>query len=151
MRPSKEPFLCLVVDIADGAGGTAERRDRNVRILVIEDEILVAWALRDLLADLGYLEVHLATNLATGGDLMNKIAPDFAILDVNIGPVLVFPLAAELAARKIPFIFSTGAPRETLPPEWRDHPIVPKPLQRQALAQAISGLGLEDEFPNSAS
>lgn len=115
-----------------------------MRILIIEDEFLVADYLESIVRQMGHDEVFVAHDLSTGMTLLNAISPDFAILDVNVGEALVFPLATELLQRKIPFVFSTAKPQEWLPDEWRNYPIVPKPLETKRLATAMAALGVSD-------
>lgn len=111
--------------------------DDGVRILVVEDEYLIAIYLQDLLAEFGYDDVHIAGNLDRGYELLRTLAPDFAILDVNIGERLVFPLATEIAGRDIPLIFSTARSADEFPSEWRDHTVIPKPLEPERLRRAL--------------
>jgi DNA-binding response OmpR family regulator len=113
-----------------------------LRILIIEDEFLVADYLESVVRRMGHDEVFVAYDLATGRTLLNSVAPDFAILDVNIGQVLVFPLAVELLRRKIPFVFSSAKPESSFPDEWHNHPTVPKPLDAKKLIAAMAALGL---------
>ncbi len=58
-----------------------------------------------------------------------------AILDVNLGGELVYPVADHLRARGIPFIFVTGYARESVERRFADAPILEKPVEREMLAQ----------------
>jgi len=124
--------------------------DDGVRILVVEDEYLIADYLQDLLAEFGYEDVHIAGNLDQGYELLRTIAPDFAILDVNVGDRLVFPLATEIAACGIPLVFSTARSLDEFPPEWRNRELIPKPLEPERLRlilknrESCRGGGLPD-------
>ena len=122
------------------------RRQRTMaraeRILVVEDDPIVAANLAAMLADLGFGSVFLAHDLATGWALLLSKLPGLGILDVNLGGQLVFPLALELRARRIPIIFSTRRAPTEFPTEWTVHPILPKPLEARTLAAALGGLGL---------
>jgi DNA-binding response OmpR family regulator len=109
--------------------------------LIIEDEFLVADYLAQVVREMGHDEVFVAYDLATGSRMLDAIEPDFAILDVNVGEALVFPLATELLQRKIPFVFSTAKPESSFPHEWREHPILPKPVDTKRLVAAIAALG----------
>ncbi|MDP3659161.1 response regulator [Phenylobacterium sp.] len=83
---------------------------KSPRVILVEDESLVALMMQDLLTDLG-CEV-----VASFGSLnpaliwleQQETPPDGALLDVNLGGELVFPLAAALAAKRVPFAFATG-------------------------------------------
>ena len=117
------------------------RVEYSVRILVVEDDRIIAMNLAAMLADLGFGDIFLAHDLATGMALLLSTPPSLGILDVNIGQELVFPLAIELRARRIPIIFSTGRAPTELPVEWTAHPILSKPLEANSLAAALGGLG----------
>jgi DNA-binding response OmpR family regulator len=108
-----------------------------VRILVVEDEYLVATLLQDQLAAMGYKDVILAGDLAAGRRLIENDHPDFVILDVNVGEAKVFAIATELRAREVPFIFSTGESRDSLPVEWREYPLLEKPMRPSELSAAL--------------
>lgn len=120
-----------------------------MRILIIEDEFLVADYLEQVVREMGHEEVFVANDVATGLSLLDAISPDFAILDVNLGQALVFPLAAELSQRKIPFVFSTAKPENSFPDEWRSYPIVPKPVETRKLVAAMVALGVPSTKPSN--
>jgi DNA-binding response OmpR family regulator len=111
------------------------------RVLVVEDDPLIALDLKAQLCGLGFSDVHLANNLTAGSTLVRSKTFGLGILDVNIGRRLVFPLAAELRVRRIPIVFCTGYLLSAFPPEWATHPIVQKPLTRKVLVAALSALG----------
>lgn len=78
------------------------------RILVVDDEPLVAMLVEDLLTDVGAQVVGPAATLSAGQDRLAAGAPDGAVLDVNLDGVLVYPLAEALAQANVPFVFVTG-------------------------------------------
>ena len=121
-----------------------------MHILLVEDEILVALDIKDSLASLGYPDVQTAEDLDTAERLLARTAPDFALLDVNLGSALVFPLAAELKARGIPFVFQTASSPETFPPEWRSSTVLDKPVRLSALAAALVELTVDAPEPQRA-
>jgi DNA-binding response OmpR family regulator len=120
--------------MAEAGGATA--------VLVVEDESIVALYVEAVLANFGFGEISFAHDLASGMALLASKPPGFAILDVNIGGQSVFPLAAALRERRIPFIFSTGRSKSEFPAEWSGQPIVTKPLSAKALAIALDELGV---------
>src|SRR5215813_9745416 len=99
---------------------TAERaqqreRDRAMssetsgrRVLIVEDEGMVAMLLEDMLADLGHEVVATAARLDRATQLVSEAAIDFAILDVNLNGQHTYSLADALKQRDIPFVFATG-------------------------------------------
>ncbi len=80
----------------------------GLKVLVVEDELLIAMTLEDLLKDSGCTVVGPASSLKQGMQLFEKEAVDGAILDVNLRGQMVFPLADALAERSIPFVYVTG-------------------------------------------
>lgn len=100
----------------------------RLRVLVVEDESLVAMFLEDVLEDLGhqmvgpYSRVDAALTAAQAEDF------DVAILDVNVNGQAIFPVAEAIAARGISFIFSTGYGQKSLPEEYRSRPTLDKPF-----------------------
>jgi DNA-binding response OmpR family regulator len=117
------------------------KRRYSVGVLVVEDDLLIAMNLQAILWELGFSDIHLAHDLATGSALLLSRAPGLGILDVNLGGELVFPLAREMCARQIPIVFSTGG--GGLPLEWAQHPILPKPLDPGTLTVTLGALGLD--------
>jgi CheY-like chemotaxis protein len=114
---------------------------RAGRVLVVGDDVLIALHLKKMLADLGFQDVRLAYDLVAGRKALAAGSLDLAILDLTIGSALVFPLAADLKARKVPILFSTGGSPSELPPEWSGHPIIARPHDREALAAALAAFG----------
>ena len=112
---------------------------RGQRILVIEDEALVASMIEDMLESFGSVVVEVAGNLSRGLALArdDALAIDAAVLDVNLGGETVFPLAETLAARGVPFIFSTGYGREGVVPPFDRCTVLAKPFSAQSLAAAL--------------
>lgn len=78
------------------------------RILIVEDEPIVAMCLEDMLQGLGCLIVGPAARLSEGLALATDEQVDAAILDVNLGKDRSYPIADLLRARSIPFVFATG-------------------------------------------
>lgn len=113
-----------------------------MRVLVVEDEPLLAMAVEDALMELGFSDVCCVANLAAAGAFLSKVRPDLAILDVHLGNGLVYRLAEELSAIGVPIVFSTSVPRNEIPDVWASHPLVSKPLCLRDLVLAISSLGI---------
>ena len=108
------------------------------RVLVIEDESLVAMLLETILEDMGCTPVGPASNIDEGEALArDEAAFDAALLDVNVAGRQVFPVAAALKARGVPFVFSTGYGEGGLPDEWRGNPTIQKPFTEAAIRDAL--------------
>ena len=119
---------------------------KDRRILVIEDESLVAMLLETVLEDLGCLPVGPASSVDEGLRLISDEAVlDGALLDVNVAGRQVFPAADALKARGVPFVFSTGYGEGGLPDEWRGHPTIQKPFTEATVRSALmSALGVAE-------
>ena len=107
----------------------------GLRVLVVEDEGIIAMLLEDMLAELGHDMVASAANLEDARVETAKHDIDLAILDVNLGHQSSHPLTLDLNAKGIPFILSTGYGR--LGAEWGDGVILQKPFEVKALSAAI--------------
>ena len=108
------------------------------RVLIVEDESLVAMLLETILEDMGCTPVGPASNIDEGEALArDEAALDAALLDVNVAGRQVFPVAAALKARGVPFVFSTGYGEGGLPDEWRGNPTIQKPFTEAAIRDAL--------------
>lgn len=100
-----------------------------LRVLIVEDEFLVAMLLEDMLTELGHEIAGVAGRIDDAVRLAGEGAFDLAILDVHLGDATVFPVAEALARRAIPFVFATGCGDDGLPEEYRSRPTLQKPFQ----------------------
>ena len=108
------------------------------RVLVIEDESLVAMLLETILEDMGCAVVGPEANIDDGLIAATTEASlDAALLDVNVAGREVFPVAEALRARGVPFVFSTGYGEAGLPDHWRGHPTIQKPFTEGAIRDAL--------------
>ena len=107
----------------------------GLKILVVEDEGIIAMLLEDMLSELGHDMVASAGNVDDARAHASSHEFDLAILDVNLGRESSFPLAADFNAKGIPFILSTGYGR--LGAEWGEDVILQKPFEVKALSAAI--------------
>jgi CheY-like chemotaxis protein len=100
------------------------------RVLLVEDEALVAMLVEDMLADEGCVVAATATRvneaIAKASDVSLEF--DIAILDVNLAGEPVFPVAEALAKRGVPFAFATGYGAGGLPDAWKNRPTLQKPF-----------------------
>lgn len=109
------------------------------KVLVLEDELIIAFALEDMLTDLG-AGVVMSSSLeeAYAGLRDNEIA--LAVLDVNVNGIKSYPFAEELLSRDVPIIFATGYGDAEHPPHFAGAPTLTKPYSRQQLSAAIAAL-----------
>lgn len=109
----------------------------RLRVLIVEDEMLLAMVMEDTLLDFGCDVVGPVARVTEGVRLANSERLDGAILDINVAGASVFPVARELAQRNIPFVFVSGYGEDNLPQEWRDRPRLQKPVDPRDLAQRM--------------
>jgi CheY-like chemotaxis protein len=107
------------------------------RVLIVEDEGMVAMLLEDMLADLGHEVIATVGKLEPAAKVISEGMLDFAVLDVNLDGMRTYSLAAMLKQRAIPFVFATGYGMAGLDPEWVDTPVLQKPFRLEQLAQVI--------------
>ena len=100
----------------------------KLRVLVVEDEALVAMLVEDLLDELGHEAVAIASWMEDALANARTGQYDFAIVDVNLGGEPSYPVADVLAERGVPFVFATGYGAEGLPPKYFRVPVLAKPF-----------------------
>jgi CheY-like chemotaxis protein len=141
-------FLCTIGGAA--AGGRREEgisvqavdekadgRVSGLRVLVVEDEFLVALLLEDMLGELGHRVIGPVADVAEALVMAQREDVEIAILDVNLAGTDTYSIAAALSARGIPFIFATGYARANLRDPYRDAPLLQKPFQMSDLEKAL--------------
>lgn len=107
------------------------------RVLVVEDEVLVAMGLELALTDAGCHVVGPIGRFDRAMVAAKTEMADIALLDVNLRGVEVYPIADELAARGIPFAFLTGYDRSTLPARFAQRKVLRKPFQWPDLLSVV--------------
>ncbi len=110
------------------------------RVLVVEDELMVAMGIEMILTDAACEVVGPVGRFDEAVDAARTGRFDVAVLDVNLRGTEVYPVADVLAARGIPFAFLTGYGRDTLPARFTGHDVLAKPFQKEALLHTISSL-----------
>lgn len=113
----------------------------HLRILVVEDESLVAMFLEDVLEDLGHQMLGPYSRVEAALPAARTEEFDVAILDVNVNGQAVFPVAEAIASRGIPLIFSTGYGQKSLPEEYRSRPTLDKPFLPGDVEAVLAKLG----------
>ncbi len=127
------------------------KKQSACRVLVVEDEALIALQLQDDLEQTGYLVVGPARSLKQGLLLAAKEDFDVAILDVNLGRETSAAIADHLLTRNIPFAFSTGySDSAMLPEHLRDVPKSNKPYVINDMREMIDNLLADSKQPDGA-
>jgi two-component sensor histidine kinase/DNA-binding response OmpR family regulator len=108
------------------------------RMLIAEDEALVAIMMEDLAVELGWSVVGPFARVSDALAAAKADEIHAAILDVNLGGETVYPIADVLRARGVPFVFATGYGAESIDRRYACAPVLQKPIDRQALEQVFN-------------
>ena len=111
---------------------------RGRRILIVEDEPMIAMTLEDMLKEVGCAVIGTASQVSDALDLIAAGGVDGAVLDVNLGLEKIDPVANELARLGCPFIFTTGYGAIGIPHEHAGRAIVQKPFRSEEIAGALA-------------
>lgn len=117
------------------SGETAQNR-----VLILEDEPLIAMLLEDYLAQAGYDVVAVASTVEEAGSCVDSLQFDLAIVDVNMQGRQTFAIAERLIAKGVPFMFATGYGSHALPETFRSLPVLNKPFTEEDLLGALEKL-----------
>lgn len=117
-----------------------------MRVLVVEDEFLIAMEVEDLLGEAGHEVVGPVADVEAALALIARQDIDAAVLDVNLGDgATTVRVAAELARRRIGFVLSTGYRQQDLAADYgADVPVIQKPIESQRLLEALSRIAAQD-------
>ncbi len=112
------------------------------KILVVEDEMIAAMAIEEIVRDLQHEVVGPLGRLSAVLRLLDDpIGFDAALLDVRLrNGAVVFPAAAILESQKVPYAFTTAYGRSGIEPRFAHHPVVTKPYARQDIERVIADL-----------
>lgn len=107
------------------------------RILLVEDEVLVAMLIEDILTDFGCAVVGTASRLEDALKSAREEMMDIALLDVNLAGKRSFPVADILAERGVPFLFVSGYGEQGLEAPHQNRPVIQKPFSPELIAEAL--------------
>ena len=108
------------------------------RILVVEDEFLIALDIAGALEQGGLVVIGPLASISDALEALKQEAVDGALLDANLGGQPVGSIADALLARKVPFAFVSGYGRDELPPQHRGAPLVRKPFTGADLLAVVA-------------
>jgi CheY-like chemotaxis protein len=110
------------------------------RVLVIEDEALIAMLIEDMIHDSGDEMAGSAGRLTDAVALAQGTQADVALLDINLGGALAYPVADVLRERGVPIVFTSGYGSAGLIERFQDCPILDKPFDQPSLEKAIHAI-----------
>jgi DNA-binding response OmpR family regulator len=109
----------------------------SVRVLVVEDEAILAIDIADQLTQAGFEVIGPVPSVSKALKLIAGAGCDIAVLDVNLRNETAEPVARELRSRSTPFLFLSAVSRDHLPPEFDNEILLPKPAQSAVLVVAL--------------
>jgi CheY-like chemotaxis protein len=109
----------------------------GIRVLVVEDEPLLAMMVEEYLEEIGCIVAGTASRLEDALEKAHTLLIDVAVLDVNLAGQLSYPVAEELGSRHIPFVFATGYGTIGLPDGLRYARVLSKPFHLEQLGDAL--------------
>jgi CheY-like chemotaxis protein len=112
----------------------------GVKVLIVEDEFLVASMLQAMLEAAGCLVAGPIPRLPEALEAAEQVSCDVAVLDVNLAGERIDPVAAALSARDIPFVFVTGYAPDSLPGGFSERPRLCKPFRQADLLATLAAL-----------
>ena len=110
------------------------------RVLVVEDEMTVALLIEDMVSELAYEVAAVVPRLEDAMRLLDSETFDLAMLDVHLNGKTVFPFAAALALREIPFLFATACGAGGIAEEFRTNLVLQEPFGPVELRRALMEL-----------
>lgn len=107
------------------------------RVLVVEDDYLVAMDIARALERAGAEVIGPAPAVDAALDALEQMLPDAAILDINLGGEMAFPVADALLARGVPFVFATGYDAQVIPSRFTHVKRCEKPMASEQICAAL--------------
>jgi CheY-like chemotaxis protein len=117
------------------------------RVLIVEDEVMIALMLESLLLELGYEVAGCAHRLDKAIEIARTYEIHIALLDLNLNGQSSLPVADILHDRGIPFVFATGYGRAGLKGKFPAAPVLTKPFKLENLAEALVHARTEQAGP----
>ena len=109
-----------------------------LRFMILDDEVIVAMDLADMLRDLGHSVVVTANRVDQGLEFATNGNLDMAILDINVHGSVSFPIARILQSRSVPVIFASGYGERGLIDGFRDALVLTKPYGLAHLTKVVA-------------
>ena len=110
------------------------------RILLVEDEVMVSWALEQAIVSLDCVVVGPAARISQALAMVETEVFDAALLDINLNGENSYPVADALIARGLPFVFATGYNKDSAPHGYEGFPRLQKPFSIPELRDALTKL-----------
>lgn len=119
----------------------------SLRVLIVEDEALVAFMIEDAVEEAGHTICSVVSNLTDAIQAVSNSDFDVALLDMNLNGQKAHSLPVILSARNKPFAFVTGYGEPGILERFADAPLVTKPFRKEAIVSALAKL--QQNLPTS--
>jgi DNA-binding response OmpR family regulator len=116
------------------------RSVKSPRVLIVEDDPLIAMEITDILEEDGCTVVGSAGSVASAFDTARREEIDLALLDISLGAETTEPIATMLSRQAIPFGIVTAYPPCVFPSGMYGHPVVQKPFTAREIKQLTRSL-----------
>ena len=110
------------------------------KVLIVEDEPLIALEIESILSDAGFAIAGCVASVDKALAVLEREDCDAAVLDANLRGESIEAVALALDQRNKPFCFVSGYGRVYLPAPFQEAPLLSKPFAPDALVQAVSRL-----------
>ena len=109
----------------------------SVRVLVVEDEALIALDIADQLTHAGFQVIGPAASVAKALKLITDVGCDIAVLDVNLRDETAGAVARELRLKRTPFLFLSAVSKDQLPSDFHGEVLLSKPAPADVLVATL--------------
>lgn len=123
----------------------AGSKKRAARVLIVEDDPMIALTLEGVLVDAGFQIAGVAGKVDKALALIEAGACDSAIVDANLAGLSASPAADALAARGLPFIMLSGYSTEQIRGQYPQSPVLPKPCRQELLIETLNSVLLDKQ------
>jgi CheY-like chemotaxis protein len=123
-----DPDIGLAAGQASAGIGRRRARHAGRRVLIVEDEAMIAGLIESILGKGGWSVVGPVATVERALETIDRERLDAALLDVRINGRDVYAVADVLMRRRIPFVFVSGFARKQMPPGYRDCAHIAKPF-----------------------
>jgi hypothetical protein len=114
--------------------------NRKPKILIVEDEALIAIELETIVLELGCECIGPVIEFEEGVRSAKTVDADCAIINLIVGGKLAYPIAEALDERGIPFGFASGVSQTAILPKWADRPFLDKPYNLDTVQQLVEAV-----------
>jgi DNA-binding response OmpR family regulator len=135
LGPPKKPNADVGLAAGKAGPGRGTRRVGHAarRVLIVEDEAMIAGLIQSILSAAGWSVVGPVATLERALETIERERLDAALLDIRINGHDAYAMADVLTGRRIPFIFVSGFTRKQMPPGYRDCAYIAKPFTPDAI------------------